>query len=119
VPAKPEEPDLDLSSLTLDLNELTAPVTVQGRASDTTLDFSNFGASEAAALDDKGDTAPAALADLDAADLSDPLARKLELADEFRQIGDMEGARDLLEEVVDKATGAMRARAQAMLDSLD
>ena len=119
VPATPEVPDLDLNSLTLDLNDLTAPVTVQGRAHDTTLDFSNFGASEAASLDEHGDTAPAGLADLDAADLSDPLARKLELADEFRQIGDMEGARDLLEEVVAKATGAMRARAQAMLDSLD
>ena len=35
--------------------------------------------------------------------ISDPLARKLELAEEFRQIGDMEGARDLLEEVVAKA----------------
>ncbi|MFO1337051.1 MAG: FimV/HubP family polar landmark protein [Burkholderiaceae bacterium] len=51
-------------------------------------------------------------------DESDPLARKLELADEFRRIGDMEGARDLLEEVVSKAEGALQARAQAMLDDL-
>jgi pilus assembly protein FimV len=52
-------------------------------------------------------------------DDADPLARKLELADEFRRIGDMEGARDLLEEVVSKADGALRARAQAMLDDLE
>lgn len=52
-------------------------------------------------------------------DESDPLARKLELADEFRRIGDMEGARDLLEEVVSKADGALQARAQAMLDDLE
>ncbi|MCK7494046.1 MAG: hypothetical protein MZW92_24490 [Comamonadaceae bacterium] len=39
----------------------------------------------------------------------DPLARKLELAEEFRQIGDIEGARDLLEEVVAKAEGALQA----------
>lgn len=52
-------------------------------------------------------------------DESDPLARKLELADEFRRIGDMEGARDLLEEVVGKADGALRSRAQAMLDELE
>jgi pilus assembly protein FimV len=53
-------------------------------------------------------------------DLSgDPLARKLELAEEFRQIGDMEGARDLLEEVVAKAGGALRTRAQSMLDALN
>jgi pilus assembly protein FimV len=49
---------------------------------------------------------------------SDPLARKLELAEEFRQIGDLEGARDLLEEVVAKADGALRSKAQGMLDTL-
>ncbi len=48
----------------------------------------------------------------------DPLARKLELAEEFRQIGDLEGARDLLEEVVAKASGALKTKAQAMLDNL-
>lgn len=48
----------------------------------------------------------------------DPLARKLELAEEFRQIGDLEGARDLLEEVLAKADGALKAKAQGMLDHL-
>jgi pilus assembly protein FimV len=48
----------------------------------------------------------------------DPLARKLELAEEFRQIGDLEGARDLLEEVVAKAEGSLRSKAQSMLSSL-
>ena len=48
----------------------------------------------------------------------DPLARKLELAEEFRQIGDLEGARDLLDEVIAKADGALKAKAQAMLSSL-
>jgi pilus assembly protein FimV len=52
------------------------------------------------------------------ADTSDPLARKLELAEEFRQIGDKEGARDLLEEVLAKASGPLKARAQALLDGL-
>jgi pilus assembly protein FimV len=49
---------------------------------------------------------------------ADPLTRKLELAEEFRQIGDMEGARDLLEEVLASADGALKAKAQGMLDSL-
>jgi pilus assembly protein FimV len=49
---------------------------------------------------------------------SDPLARKLELAEEFRQIGDMEGARDLLEEVVSKASGSLKAKAQGLLETL-
>ncbi len=48
----------------------------------------------------------------------DPLERKLELAEEFRQIGDSEGARDLLEEVIAKATGALKTKAQGMLDRL-
>jgi len=51
-------------------------------------------------------------------DESDPLARKLELADEFRQIGDVEGARDLLQEVIEGADGALKAKAEAMLSSL-
>ncbi len=58
----------------------------------------------------------------DAAGAEDPeteaLSRKLELAEEFRQIGDLEGARDLLEEVLAKAEGALRAKAQGMLDAL-
>jgi len=49
---------------------------------------------------------------------ADPLERKLELAEEFRQIGDLEGARDLLEEVVAKAEGVLRVKAQGMLEAL-
>jgi pilus assembly protein FimV len=49
---------------------------------------------------------------------SEAMARKIELADEFRRIGDHEGARELLEEVVSKADGALKARAQTMLDAL-
>ena len=51
-------------------------------------------------------------------DAGDPLVRKLELADEFRQIGDVEGARDLLQEVVDRAEGSLKTKAEAMLASL-
>ena len=49
---------------------------------------------------------------------TEPMARKIELADEFRRIGDHEGARELLEEVVSKADGPLKARAQTMLDAL-
>ncbi|MEO7009693.1 MAG: FimV/HubP family polar landmark protein, partial [Caldimonas sp.] len=48
----------------------------------------------------------------------DPMVRKLELAEEFRQIGDKDGARDLLREVLAKASGATRSKAQGMLDDL-
>lgn len=50
---------------------------------------------------------------------ADPMARKLELADEFRQIGDADGARELLQEVMELAQEpGLKARAQSMLDSL-
>jgi pilus assembly protein FimV len=48
----------------------------------------------------------------------DPMSRKLELAEEFRQIGDNDGARDLLHEVVAKSTGSVKSRAQSMLADL-
>ncbi|WP_294636279.1 FimV/HubP family polar landmark protein [uncultured Aquabacterium sp.] len=51
--------------------------------------------------------------------LTDPMARKLELADEFRQIGDIDGARELLQEVLDNTQDpALRTKAQGMLDTL-
>ena len=48
----------------------------------------------------------------------DPISRKLDLAEEFRQIGDTDGARDLLNEVVAKSTGAVKSRVQSMLADL-
>jgi pilus assembly protein FimV len=56
--------------------------------------------------------------DLDT-DVADPMERKLELADEFRRIGDVEGARDLLDEVLNRGNDELRARAQRMLAELD
>ncbi|MGL6111779.1 MAG: FimV/HubP family polar landmark protein [Rubrivivax sp.] len=68
---------------------------------------------------DLGDDFAASLPSFDLGDDdADPLSRKLELAEEFRQIGDMEGARDLLEEVVASADGALKTKAQGMLDHL-
>jgi pilus assembly protein FimV len=49
---------------------------------------------------------------------SDPMERKFELAEEFRQIGDVDGARELLQEVVANASGALQVKAKSMLDSL-
>ena len=48
----------------------------------------------------------------------DPLATKLSLAEEFNTIGDDDGARALIEEVIAEATGAMKTRAQAALAKL-
>jgi len=46
------------------------------------------------------------------------LTQKIDLAAEFRDIGDDEGARSLLEEVMASGNAAQRARAQAMLNEL-
>jgi pilus assembly protein FimV len=90
--------EFDLAGISLDLD---MPATT-GTAAPAPP--SGFGVSDLSALDE--------------AEPGDPLARKLELAEEFRQIGDMEGARDLLQEVIAKASGALKSKAQGMLDQL-
>jgi pilus assembly protein FimV len=108
--AQPAAMDFSLDGLSFDLDTPAAPA-----ATGTPGRSSSFGDLElpdvpvaqppmaSPAFDDAG---------------GDPLARKLELAEEFRQIGDMEGARDLLEEVIAKAQGALRLRAESMLGDL-
>ena len=105
-----KKPAAEDDGLDFDLESLGTPAPAEvpsGNAS--LLDFGDFGISEGAA------PAEAEPGD-DGAE--SPLARKLELAEEFRQIGDLEGARDLLEEVVAKADGALQAKAQGMLEKL-
>ena len=97
----------DLSSISLDLDlphEAPTPAAAAAAASPKHGPTSGFDLQ----LDDA----------LDGGDSDDPISRKLDLADEFRQIGDTDGARDLLQEVVAKSTGSVRARAQGMLDEL-
>ena len=48
----------------------------------------------------------------------DPLATKLALAEEFHAIGDTDGARALIEEIIAEATGDMKAKAQNALSKL-
>ena len=88
----------DLSGISLDLGKPKS-----NKGSEPALDYGSLGA-------DSTQQPPL--------EPADPLARKLELAEEFRQIGDKEGARDLLEEVLAKATGPLKARAQSLLDGL-
>jgi pilus assembly protein FimV len=99
-PANDFPMDFDLSSITLDLDPAAGHASPPPAGGDTASDLS-------------GIDFPA-----DDAEGGDPLARKLELAEEFRQIGDMEGARDLLQEVVSKASGALKSKAQGMLNEL-
>lgn len=63
-------------------------------------------------------TAPAPADDSPEAAANDPLATKLALAKEFNAIGDSEGARTLIEEVLAESTGALKARAERLLADL-
>jgi len=49
----------------------------------------------------------------------DPMGTKLALAQEFQAIGDTEGARTLLKEVIAQATGTVKAQAERFLSELD
>jgi pilus assembly protein FimV len=51
-------------------------------------------------------------------DMEDPLETKFALAEEFRAIGDTDGARSLAEEVLAQSSGSLKAKAQAFLNAL-
>ena len=95
-----------MDMIDFDLGELSPPPAAAGVAH------------KAATVSEFGDFTMPTAVNLDQLERGDPLARKLELAEEFRQIGDVEGARDLLEEVIAKAEGALKTKAQVMLDGL-
>jgi pilus assembly protein FimV len=116
--------DLTQDSLAASQPGLPAPQPLPAaKAAEDLLDFdlSGFGTDEPAlkpAADDNSlDFADFDLGAPPSADAAS-LTRKLELAEEFRQIGDSEGARDLLEEVLARAEGALKTKAQGMLDQL-
>ncbi len=95
--AAPAPREFDLGDLSLDLD---TPASIAG--------------SEAAAAPAESEPAPA-----DAAAMQDdPLATKLALAEEFNAIGDSEGARTLIEEVIAESSGDLKARAQRLLNEL-
>lgn len=120
--------DFDLDQLSLDAPAAPAPATMplpRADVGDQGLDFSSFSIATPQPTTMAMARAETALEAVDDPELElpidengDPLARKLELAEEFRQIGDVEGARDLLEEVIAKADGVTRSKAQAMLEGL-
>ena len=108
----------DLSSISLDfdappddaMKKRITPITVPGQLETPTLPSMRSGDSvHDSLLDSAYDSTH---------EHADPLLRKLELAEEFRQIGDTDGARDLLHEVLTKASGTIKTRAQGILDQL-
>lgn len=90
--------EFDLGDLSLDLNAPSKPM--------------------AAPAAKAPPPAPELTDDGSAAAQDDPLTTKLALAEEFNAIGDTDGARTLIEEVVAESSGALKTRAQRMLAEL-
>lgn len=67
---------------------------------------------------DLDDGSNAALADVEQVTEESPLDTKLSLAEEFRAIGDLEGARSLAEEVLAEASGTLKTKARTFLSDL-
>jgi pilus assembly protein FimV len=118
-----------LSSLSVPAGDATAASTTMSMAFDLEgldLDLPKIGKSDpgpvttsaADAMFAKSESGPVGLSMPSSFESGDPLARKVELAEEFRHIGDVNGARDLLQEVIAKGSGEVKARAQGMLDRL-
>ncbi len=123
-PAEDAEPmlsELDFSTGDLDLLataptplaetvETSAPEPLEFDLGDLSLDLDSTPAVGAAPAPTTGAEAePSA---------QDPLATKLALAQEFHAIGDTEGARELIEEVLAEASGPLKERAQRLLAEL-
>lgn len=114
----------DLASFSNGLNFSSAPAPAPSPTAPMAL---KTGPSEPAALefdlgelslDLPGSGAAAASNAVDAGVSGDPLETKLALAMEFRDIGDADGARSLVQEVADEASGPLKARALKMLADL-
>lgn len=118
LPDEPQSLDFDLSSIDLDLPEPARKEEAIPTASAEAMDGGLPAEFESILQDDApSDPLSQAFDALDD-DGGDPLQRQLELADEFRQIGDTEGARDVLQELLARASGPLRDKAQAMLNEL-
>lgn len=96
----------------------TAPVAAPAPAQDSGLIEFDLGSLSLDLGDASRNTGANGAADGAEPDADDPLATKLALAEEFSSIGDEDGARALAEEVLEEATGALRARAQRFLTEL-
>ncbi len=106
-------PDLNFGATTPDtLTASQAPLNQPDAADSGMLEF------DLGTLSLELEPAKDATAPQPAAEPEDPLATKLALAEEFVSIGDDDGARALIEEVIAEASGDLKAKAQRALSSL-
>jgi pilus assembly protein FimV len=119
----------DMDSFANSLSFSAKPAVTTPTISTTPMEMNTNAPSSANALEfDFGDlsldlktpnaSAMSASVAVDAGVTGDPLETKLALAQEFREIGDDDGARSLAQEVAAEATGALKTRAQRMVADL-
>ena len=117
--AEPEPEDKHMLDFdfNLDNHEATTPAAEpeQPIATDNAFDFDLSSLEEPQAAAPAAEPAPS----LDGMSLSDdPLSTKLDLARVYLDMGDKEGAREVLEELLAEAQGALKAEAETLLASL-
>jgi pilus assembly protein FimV len=127
-------PALDLADISLDLGEsslpdvevpvpVTPPLADIGLALDAGLPDvmpeEPVGLPEISLDGEPASTPEAAMTDFDDVPDDPEVATKLELALAYEEMGDREGARELLNEVLSEGSPAQQAQAQARLDQLD
>lgn len=110
----PAQPAADEGLISFDLDSAPAPTAVVAPTPEPAAGMIEF---DMGGLSLDLD-APAAEPDGAASSPDDPLATKLALAEEFEAIGDTEGAKLILEEVIAEASGDLKARAQRALAKL-
>nr|WP_315234536.1 FimV/HubP family polar landmark protein [uncultured Albidiferax sp.] len=128
LPGSGAEMDFDGLDFDLDLSTAASPLAAPAAAPATPATPTAAPANDTGPIEfdlgslsldlDEAPPAEAAAAPVEEIDEGDPLATKLSLAEEFNSIGDEDGARALAEEVLEEATGALRAKAQKFLASL-
>ena len=112
-------PDLALSSSGLSFTPEPAPATAPARPAPVAAPAVDAGMIEfdlGALSLDLGPTTEAPAVHDDAS--GSPLETKLALAEEFRAIGDIDGARALVQEVVSEASGSLKGKAERFLAEL-
>jgi pilus assembly protein FimV len=114
------DPHAELPDFALDEWQADAggaePLSVPGAANATDAEMLTFDLNDLNLDLEPDPTATDANGDLPAEE--SPLDTKLSLAEEFRAIGDLEGARSLAEEVLAEATGTLRTKARTFLADL-
>ncbi|MCU0761473.1 MAG: fimbrial protein FimV [Hydrogenophaga sp.] len=105
-----------LPDFTLDEPQALAPASTPAPAQQDTNDLMAFDLNGLSLDLDGGSEALAT--DIEQVTEESPLDTKLSLAEEFRAIGDLEGARSLAEEVLAEATGTLKTKARTFLSDL-